>query len=249
MTRKFVENVKHIKDRDGVIVAVLVDDSFTSEDIERHVMLGMGVAEIRIDLFNNFETDHIIKEIAKFASISTLATIRKISDGGKWDKPEAERIEIFKALHPHVGAVDVELSEPETLKTLGPVLQDSNCDLVGSYHNFEKTPDIEKLSELIEQAKEVNAAAVKIACKVNNEDDNARLALLFNQDHDIPLIIIGIGPVGMPTRISFPALGSLLTYSPSDKILAEYGQVSFSTMVEMLQVLYPDFRRFKNLTR
>lgn len=237
----FISQVTRIKQKNGAVVAVLVDDCFSSQEIERHIKSGMGVAEIRIDMFKNQEAIHVRKEIDKFANVPTLATIRKTIDGGLWNKPEKERIELFNSIIPHVGAVDIELSEPDTLTALKNVLSDHSCNLIASYHNFDHTPDDETLYDLINQAKGVNASAVKIACMAQKEEDCSRLADLFNKDLDIPKIIIGMGPIGMNTRVIFPALGSLLTYSPSDKITAAYGQISFTEMIKKLREFYPTF--------
>lgn len=237
----FITQVTHIKEQAGVVVAVLVDDSFTGPEIARHIKGGMGLAEIRIDMFEDHAAAHVNKEIDKFADVPTLATIRKTEDGGLWNKPENVRIELFNSIIPRVGAVDIELSEPNTLSALKGVLQSNNCNLVASYHNFNQTPDNETLNGLIKQAQNVDADAVKIACMVQSEEDCARLAALFDSDLDIPKIIIGMGPLGMATRIAFPALGSLVTYSPSDKITAAYGQISFSEMIKQLHDFYPAF--------
>ncbi len=238
---KFVSVVKTLNEHRGVTIAVLVDDSFSQKEIDEHIKRGMGAAEIRIDLFQNDDLAHIHDQIKKFSAVPTLATIRKITDGGKWDKTEEERISIFESIIPEVDAIDVELAEPKTLEMLMPLSLQYGCELVASYHNFEKTPSSDGLQELITNAKRVGVSAVKIACKVNNVEDNARLAALFDQESGIELIIIGMGELGMPSRISFPALGSLLTYSPSDKIPASYGQISFSNMVQILSVIYPAF--------
>ena len=240
-SNSFVSRVKQIKAEQGVVVAVLVDDSFTKGEADEHIKQGLGVAEIRIDLFQNTDLGHIKKEIAKFSDVPTLVTIRKKIDGGNWDKPEAERISLIRSLAQIVDAVDVELSEPESLKLLSPVLREMGCDLIASYHNFDKTPSMDHLLELIAQAKSANASAVKIACMVQDEHDCARLAALFHCEREMPLIIIAMGPIGMHSRISFPALGSLVTYSPSDKIPAAYGQISFSDMIKTLQMVYPNF--------
>lgn len=241
VSNNFIAQVTSDKEQAGVVVAVLVDDGFTSQEIERHIKGGMGVAEIRIDMFEEHAENHVNKEIDKFTDVPTLATIRKTEDGGLWNKPEADRIELFKSIIPHVGAVDIELSEPETLSALTETLRGHSCDLVASYHNFDQTPNDEFLNGLISQAKDVDAGAVKLACMVKSEDDCARLAALFDTDLDMPKIIIGMGPLGMGTRVVFPALGSLLTYSPSDKITAAYGQISFSQMIEQLRKYYPSF--------
>tara|TARA_R110002096_G_scaffold309403_4_gene504059 strand:+ start:90350 stop:91090 length:741 start_codon:yes stop_codon:yes gene_type:complete len=243
LENNFTAKVKRIKENSGVVVAVLVDDRFTGQEIERHIKGGMGVAEIRIDMFKSHAPNHVKKEIEKFTAFPTLATIRKSIDGGLWNKPEVERIETFKSTIPYVGAVDIELSEPETLAALKNVLRDNDCDLVASYHNFDQTPDDKFLQTLIAQAKDVGADAIKIACMVKNKDDSTRLAALFDKDLDIPKIIIGMGALGMGTRITFPALGSLLTYSPSDKIPAAYGQISFSEMIKQLRDVYPTFAK------
>ncbi len=237
----FVTQIKRIKENAGVVVAVLVDDGFSKQEIDRHVKCGMGVAELRIDIFQDHAPNYVKKEIDKFARIPTLATIRKTEDGGLWNKPEADRIELFKSIIPHVGAVDIELSEPETLAALKEFRRDHSCDLIASYHNFDQTPDDQFLYALITQAIEVDADVIKIACMVESEADCARLAALFDMGLDISKIIVGMGVLGTETRVSFPALGSLLTYSPSDKITAAYGQISFSDMIEQLREFYPTF--------
>lgn len=242
----FIAQISGIRKRHGAVVAVLVDDGFSKDEIERHINGGMGVAEIRVDMFKDQTADHVKKEIDKFAGVPTLVTIRKTEDGGLWDKSETDRKELFKSIIPHVGAVDIELSEPETLADLREFLSKNRCALVASYHNFDQTPDDKILQGLIDQAKDINADAIKIASMVKNEEDCARLAALFDRDMDIPKIIIGMGPLGMGTRVAFPALGSLLTYSPSDKITAAYGQISFSEMIKQIRKYYPTFKGSNN---
>lgn len=238
---RFVIQVKKIRRNTGVALAVLVDDTFSKQEINRHVHCGMSVAEIRIDMFQDKTPNHVKNQIDKFGTVPTLATIRKTEDGGLWDTAEAMRRELFKSIIPHVGAVDIELSEPETLSTINKFRRSHICDLIASYHNFDQTPDDHFLHSLIRQAKEADADAVKIACMVKSDADCARLAGLFDKDIDMPKIIIGMGPLGLKTRISFPSLGSLLTYSPSDKIKATYGQISFSEMTKQLRDFYPTF--------
>ena len=238
----FITRVQRLKHQTGAVLAVLVDDCFTYDEIDRHIIAGMSVAEIRIDMFQNQDINHIQNEIRKFADVPILATIRKTVDGGLWNGPEKERIELFKSIIPHVGAVDVELSEPESLSELKEAVSDHQCNLIASYHNFDQTPYDETVYGLINQAKDVNANAVKLACMINNEKDCSRLAALFEIEVDIPKIIIGMGPKGMSTRIKFPALGSLVTYSPSDKIIPAYGQISFSEMIDQLGDFYPTFK-------
>lgn len=230
-----------IKEDTGLVVAVMVDDNFTDDDVENHICMGMDVAEIRIDLFQKTDIPYVTQQVKKFMKLPTLATIRISDEGGNWQGTNAQRLALFKSIIPLVNAIDVEISELDILKELRIFTSKHQCDLVASYHNYNETPSDDKFLELVDDAIFLGADILKIACIVNSDKDNARLAALFDKKHNIPLIVIAMGQMGMHSRLSFPALGSVLTYSPSAKINVAPGQINFSKMVEILGFLYPEY--------
>jgi 3-dehydroquinate dehydratase-1 len=237
----FIEKIKTKKKHAGIVIALSLDDSYTSNDVSRLLSLGMDIVELRIDLFHNVEIPYVLKEIEKYNNIPVLATVRSKEEGGKWNQSQAQRLNLLQTIAPVVDAIDIELSSIENMSSLIPFLKEVGCNVLISYHNFHKTPTLEVLSGLVNKSKSLGADIVKIACQVHNEHDNAKLATLLERHSDIAQIVIGMGVLGIHSRISFPALGSLITFAANDKFSTGPGQLPLAKIVEMIRCLYPRY--------
>jgi len=105
--------------------------------------------------------------------------------------------------------------------------------LIISYHNFETTPDVDILNQIIEQAKNMNADLVKLAVTANSPADSAKIMSLYSQHNN--LIAFAMGDVGKITRIAAPFLGAEFTFAAvNEKHLTAPGQMTASQMEEIL---------------
>jgi 3-dehydroquinate dehydratase-1 len=169
-----------------------------------------------------------------------ILTLRLQSEGGKWLGSDKERLPIFKAALEKLSAVDVEFTSS---------IRDEVCALakaarktcIVSHHDFEKTPAASELRAVISEAQK-HASVVKITTMVKGSADLDTLRSLLSNEWTVPLCIMGMGPLGTDTRITFPTLGSYLTYGYLDKPAAP-GQLPASALVEQLRERLPAYRQ------
>jgi 3-dehydroquinate dehydratase-1 len=82
------------------------------------------------------------------------------------------------------------------------------------------------------------ASIVKVSTQVNCADDEDTLRFLLAQKWKRPLCLIGMGAKWAHTRVSFPKLGSCLTYGYLDKPAAP-GQMSAAELTLQLGEVKP----------
>jgi 3-dehydroquinate dehydratase-1 len=141
---------------------------------------------------------------------------------------------LLTAVEAGAAFVDIEIeADARFRERLIRAAQARNCRVIISYHNFQKTPARDELEAAVERAFESGADIVKVACRVRERGDNARLLGLL--DLGPPLIVVGMGKRGRLTRLVAPFLGSLLTYATlrKGKETAD-GQMDAASLERML---------------
>ncbi len=181
---------------------------------------GADLTEMRLDYIGR-SID--LRRLLATRHTPVLITCRRREDGGRWDKPEKERLMILRtAIASGVDYVDLEMDIAGSIPRYGSTKR------IVSLHNFEATP--ENLEEIHAELAKLDADIVKIATKANSFDDCLRMMQLVKNAR-IPTVGICMGDIGVMTRILGLHLGSPLTYCAlsSDRKLAP-GQVSFDDM-------------------
>ena len=217
-------------------IAIVLSDN--GDLIDKSLLKGADIAEIRIDQFKDVTPGHIVDVIGKVKRLSlpVIGTIRNKKEGGRRDISSSKRLELFKKIFPLVDAVDIELS---SRKILGKVISLAKSDrktVIVSYHNFTRTPPSIFLTRKIISAKKEGSDIVKISVRVNSQKDFLRLLRLTIDKKEDNLIVIAMGRKGIASRIFFPLIGSLLTYAYVDKPSAP-GQVSLPEMNRIFESL------------
>ena len=188
-------------------------------------------AEIRLD-----RTKLSKEEVVQLFSTSKklIATYRE------GDNKETRKRVLLLAIDSGASMVDIELESPdEYRKEIIERAREKNCEVIVSYHNYEKTPSRAELEAIIEQCFDKGADIAKIACKANSKGDSARLLGLL--DSKKRLVVIGMGGSGRITRIAGPLLGSEIAFVSADsgKETAK-GQLGREKMEKILEVLKND---------
>jgi 3-dehydroquinate dehydratase-1 len=181
--------------------------------LRRGVDGGLALLEARVDLFQNTERASVLSNVRKARALApVLGTVRSGSQGGKWTGSENERLALYRALLPHVDAVDVELDA----KIRGAVVRaarKAKRTVVLSHHDFRTTPSAARLDALVRRSAKAGADVIKIATFVKSTNDVLTLSRLFVRHRNRPLVVIGMGERGRVTRVLFPAIGSLFTFA------------------------------------
>lgn len=212
------------------LIAAVITGGVNAGAIRKAASLGAGLLELRVDSFTSIEPGRLLasfEKLKKITELPILLTIRSAKEGGQAELPDRERVAMYGALIPFADLVDIELSSSGIRKNVVDSAKRAGKRVIVSHHDFESTPGDKKLSKIIESAREAGGDIVKIASMVKTRDDLKRLAGLLCSDDG--LIVIGMGPLGKPSRVFFPMLGSLITYGSITGSTAP-GQMSLKEM-------------------
>lgn len=161
-----------------------------------------------------------------------ICTLRLASEGGQWRAPDMDRLPLLLTALKHAACVDIEGQSP-LLPELARHAFEAGKALIVSHHDFVQTPSTDQLKQWIERAARFPGVVVKIAAQIQTPDDIDRLQAVLAEPHPIPLCLIGMGDLGVPTRFTFPHLGSCLTYGYLDASTAP-GQSSCEALREQI---------------
>jgi 3-dehydroquinate dehydratase I len=187
----------------------------------------VDMAEIRIDL-SEFNNDEIRKVFSQKKKI--IATCRP----GKI-KTE-DRLEMLKtAIESGATYVDIEYEATEDYRNaLIEFSHNHQCDVIISYHNYDKTPELEELEEIVRDCYARGADLAKIATHVNVNRDNSKILSLYKAPGR--LVAIGMGDLGRISRIVAPFLGAEFTYaSLTEGSATAPGQISFIKLHQFIR--------------
>jgi 3-dehydroquinate dehydratase-1 len=157
---------------------------------------------------------------AAAGGVPILFTRRKASEGG-------ERVAVSEAavveLYVHVcksstmDAVDYETSNPRAdFSRIRDAARANDVALVGSYHNFQATPDKAALEAKFSLAQELGADVAKVAVMPKSPDDVLTLLAATraaSESLPIPVISMSMAGLGAISRICGAVYGSALTFA------------------------------------
>ena len=100
------------------------------------------VIELRLD---SLGTSGETLSYAKQSAIPLLVTARGALEGGVNQLSISDRIEAYQRLMPYAAAIDIELSSFPELMGIIEQAKRENVSVVGSFHDFQKTPPLDAL--------------------------------------------------------------------------------------------------------
>jgi len=192
---------------------------------------GLEIAEIRMEGMNLTVED--IRTIFS-QPLTLMATCRPgiMEDGQRRDL-------LINAIEAGARYVDIEAgSDSRYRQAIVDRARACGCQVIMSFHDYNKTPPLKTLKQIISLCFAEGADIAKIACKVHSERDNIRLLGLLDREKSGELVVIGMGEQGRITRIVAPLLGSPFTYAS----LAEgketgSGQVSKGKLENIMRLI------------
>jgi 3-dehydroquinate dehydratase-1 len=197
------------------------------------------LAEVRLDLVGTATDWSRECNSIQASGTPVLLTLRSASEGGKSTLTDDQRGEILQKALPAVSAIDIELKSSLAEGSLVREAKRLKKPVVLSYHDFEKTASAKDLSETIAEAQK-RGSVVKISTVIQSPPDVKTLESLLQKKWDVPLCVIGMGPLGSSTRVTFACAGSCLTYGYVDAPVAP-GQLSARSLIEQLRRMLPAF--------
>ncbi len=169
------------------------------------------VLELRLDQFAH--NPRFLDALVALPPRPLVVTVRRSDEGG--GPPHLDtgaRETLYRRFLPVATFVDVEV---RSLGVLAGLVQDTLAEGVGviaSYHDFQGMPGTDQLHDLAGQALAAGASVLKVAAHVETPGDVARLLDFLGEEARLPLALMGMGPLGMASRVMLAAAGSMLNY-------------------------------------
>lgn len=217
-----------------------VQSLLSLRDVSRSNEQMTFLVEFRVDLMHklgkgDITTEELTSLFQKACEleIDFIITCRELEKVAKVHDAEdafgKERLDMLKlGIDNQAAFVDLEIEAPTKYsEELVGYLKEkqSLCEVIMSYHNYEATPSVPELRQIVDHCFEAGATVAKIATTVTSMEDNASLLSMYayfnekwkqKQDQQTgkekKVIILGMGELGKITRIAAIRLGSLLTF-------------------------------------
>ena len=166
-----------------------------------------------------------------------LATNRPQNGSKITVESEKERIEILKrAITNGVKFVDIEIETAENLRIeLFQLAKQYNVITIISYHNYDKTPTIEELTEIVKKMKHTRTDIIKCACMAKSYAD-AHVMINLQHIWGSNMLAFGMGRYGSFSRVISLLYGAPFMYVPLDNKTAP-GQLYIEEIKEIMKFL------------
>jgi 3-dehydroquinate dehydratase type I len=203
------------------ICVVIVNKDLPVKEIESLVDL----YEVRIDLIGE-EWQELVKRLNK----PWIACNRLAEEGGRWQKCEDSRIEqLFKATELGAEIIDIELRTKSLADKVRLIKKRAKCLL--SYHDLSGTPSLNEMKVIIRRQLDIGADICKLVTTANKFADNLTVLQLATAFPETRMVSLAMGPLGIPSRILCPLVGSDFTYASIEK-----GRESASGQITVIEL-------------
>ena len=175
----------------------------------------VDIAELRADFLDTSEYPHI-RAFPEKAQLPCILTVRRESDGGRFEGGEGSRTVLFaRGLafadpDPRRNFSYVDLEEDFQISSIEEVARAFGIKVVRSMHNMTgaETNLAARLKGMMRSGDEI----AKIAFMPQSLAD---VTALFREAKDLQgeeFTLIAMGPLGLPTRVLAPVIGSSIAY-------------------------------------
>ncbi|MCF0105154.1 MAG: type I 3-dehydroquinate dehydratase [Holdemanella sp.] len=200
------------------------------------------ILEWRMD---SYKENHIeaIQKIRKLVDKPLLSTLRTSFEGGQMDVTFTQYLTINKDVMDSgcTDLIDVEaFLDEDTIKKLVDYAHSRNIYVIGSNHDFNKTPDYDEIINRFHSMKEKQVDFVKAAYMPTCKEDvlNVLLATYdFKRKNDMPIISMAMSDKGMISRVIGELTGSCITFGCIGKASAP-GQIECNDLKAMLRIVH-----------
>jgi len=169
------------------------------------------VVEIRIDLLTSIPD--LTQKVSKI-NAPILLTCRHPDEGGSEEfRDPIKRQSAIAPLIPYASALDIEINQTEPMQQLMTLAKSEGLLIVLSSHDFAGTPETKYIQEKAREGYERGADIVKIATTTNHFKDIHNLINIFDSFDSHKISVMGMGRLGMASRLLAAQCGSVLNYA------------------------------------
>ncbi len=194
---------------------------------------GADMIELRVDLLS-MPDDRLLEAagVLRSRGLPFLMTLRDEAEGGRWQGTPQDKLQRLQNLATGMDVVDIELRNP----IAGEVVRwarSRGIAAIGSAHDFERLPPDADLQAWLELGRTLGVDLVKVAARLHSAADEDRMVDMLRTHRDAPVCFLGMGPLGLSSRIRLVHEGSRLTYGYLGRANAP-GQPSCAELVQAL---------------
>ncbi|XP_047957333.1 bifunctional 3-dehydroquinate dehydratase/shikimate dehydrogenase, chloroplastic isoform X2 [Salvia hispanica] len=173
---------------------------------------GADIVEVRLDHLKSLDHRPDIEVLIRQCPLPTLFTYRPTWEGGEYNGDEESRFEALQ-LAMELGAdhIDIELKAAHEFMNFTRGNKPEKCKIIVSSHNYEYTPSVEDLGNLVARIQAAGADIVKFATTALDITDVARV-FQITVHSQVPIIAMVMGERGLMSRILCPKFGGYLTF-------------------------------------
>ena len=188
--------------------------------------------EVRIDLIGDKWP-----EVARQLKKPWIACNRMVEEGGKWDGNEARRIErLLQAIELGAKIVDIEYNAKNVENIIRLIKKRADCLL--SFHDFQKTPSLDVLKQIVNKELKAGADICKVVTTAQTFEDNLAVMRLFSEFPDVKIVAFTMGTQGFISRVMAPLIGAYFTYGAVQKgVESAPGQLPVSDMLAVYEMV------------
>lgn len=186
------------------------------------IVKGADILEFRIDALKepNFkDIKYAIEEI----NFPIIATNRIESECGFFKGSEEQRIDLLYKCTDLVDYIDIELQSND--KDIEKI-HETGIKTIVSYHDFEKTPEIDEITYIVKKELELGDIA-KVAFMPQDLEDTLKILAILS--HCKNTIAISMSDLGSYTRVMASKFNSPITFATGRDVTAP-GQIDIETM-------------------
>lgn len=203
------------------------------------------LVEIRIDYYKhleNMDAVHTFLDKCRELNIKkpVIMTYRSISEGGLGVLNQDDYLDLMMHLCTldYVTYIDIEFSSESFLQLVNYCSKHKL--VIASKHYFNMTPSVDENMAIFNTMSEAKVDIMKLAMMPKNNDDVLKIFHLTNKAYSMfttNIIVIGMGELGMATRIMGGQFGSYITYASGVQSSAP-GQIDYKEMKEIYSKIY-----------
>ncbi len=197
--------------------------------------------ELRLDFIKDIKREDIPLILTNIKEKPVIVTCRRKQDHGYFEGAEEERISLFvESINQNVDYIDVEYDlGREIIKKIQQKIKNSKDNaktkIIISYHNFDHTPELNKLQKIYDEIKTLKPNMIKIVTKARSINDNFIIFNLLKEKNDLVAFCMELE--GQISRILAPKFRSRLTYAAlEEEKHASRGQITIDGLEKVYHI-------------
>jgi 3-dehydroquinate dehydratase-1 len=213
-------------------------------------MVPADLVEWRADWYESIFELEQVKALAEelrnvLGKMPILFTFRTSNEGGKKRVAYAQYRELLSqvAATAFVDMIDVEVFVDQKSSELIADLKEQGVIVIGSNHDFEKTPEKDEIIRRLCYMQEIGVDISKIAVMPQNKRDVLTLLSateeMTAQYAECPIVTMSMGALGVVSRVVGETFGSAITFGAMRTASAP-GQLNVEELKKILEVLHQE---------